>query len=71
MRCYRRVLEDTEEKRVSETYDMKKLFTIGAVVLLGNSAGVSQANAGENVTQAWITQNLTFIPLAFTQNMGR
>ena len=50
---------------------MKKLFTIGAVVLLGHIAGVPLALAGENVDQAWVTQNLTPTPLAFTQNMGQ
>jgi hypothetical protein len=50
---------------------MKKLFTIGAVVLLGHIAGVSYAQASENVDQAWVTQNLTSMPLAFTKNMGQ
>jgi len=49
---------------------MKKLFTIGAVVLLGHIAGVSHALAGESVDQVWVTQNLTFRSLAFAQNMG-
>jgi PKD repeat protein len=50
---------------------MRRLFTIGAVVLLGHIAGVSLAQASENVDQAWVTQNLTSMPLSFTQNMGQ
>ena len=50
---------------------MKRLFTIGAIVLFGHIAGMSSAQAGENVSQAWVTQNLTSMPLAFTQNMGQ
>jgi len=29
------------------------------------------AQTGENVGQAWVTQNLTSMPLAFTENMGQ
>jgi hypothetical protein len=50
---------------------MKRLFASGAIVLLGHIAGVSHAQAGENADQAWVTQNLTSMPLAFTQNMGQ
>jgi len=50
---------------------MKRLFTIGAVVLCGHIAGASHAQASESVDQAWVTQNLTSTPLAFTQNMGQ
>jgi hypothetical protein len=50
---------------------MKKLFTIGAVVLCGHIAGASHAQASDNVDRAWVTQNLTSMPLAFTQNMGQ
>ena len=50
---------------------MKRLFTIGAVVLFGHIAGMSHAQASDNVDQAWVTQNLTSMPLAFTQNMGQ
>ena len=50
---------------------MKKPFTIGAVVLMGHIAGVSHAQASDNVDQAWVTQNLTSMLLAFTQNMGQ
>ena len=50
---------------------MRQLFTIGAVVLFGHIAGASHAQAGENVDQAWVTQNLTSMPLAFTKNMGQ
>jgi len=49
---------------------MKRLFTISAIVLLGHIARVSHAQASENVDQVWVTQNLTSMPLAFTQNMG-
>ena len=31
---------------------MKRLFTIGAIVLFGHIAGVSPANAGDNTTPA-------------------
>jgi hypothetical protein len=50
---------------------MKRLFTIGAVVPCGHIAGVSHVQASENVDQAWVTQNLTSMPLAFTQNIGQ
>jgi hypothetical protein len=50
---------------------MGRLFTIGAVVLFGHVAGVSHAQASDNVDQAWVAQNLTSMPLAFTQNMGQ
>ena len=50
---------------------MKRLFTIGAVVLFGHIAGVLHAQASENVDQAWVTKNLTSMPLAFTENMGQ
>jgi len=50
---------------------MKRLFTIGAVVLLAHIAGVSHAMAGGITDQARVTQNLTSRPLAFTQNMGQ
>jgi len=50
---------------------MKRLFTIGAIVLFGHIAGAGHAQASENVDQAWVTQNLTSMPLAFTQNMGQ
>jgi len=50
---------------------MRRLFTIGAVVLFGHIVGVSHAQASDNVDQAWVTQNLTSMPLAFTQNMGQ
>jgi len=50
---------------------MRRLFTIGAVMLFGHIAGVSHAQASKNVDQAWVTQNLTSMPLAFTQNMGQ
>ena len=50
---------------------MKRLFTIGAIVLFGHIAGLSLAQAGENVDQAWGTQNLTSMPLSFTRNVGQ
>jgi hypothetical protein len=50
---------------------MKRLFTIGAIVLFGHIAGVLHAQTGDNVDQAWVTQNLTSMPLAFTQNVGQ
>ena len=50
---------------------MKKLFTIGASVLFGHIAGVSPVQGNENIDRAWVTQNLTSMPLAFTQNMGQ
>ena len=50
---------------------MKRLFTICAVVLLGQMARASHAQASDNFDQAWVTQNLTSMPLAFTQNMGQ
>jgi len=49
---------------------MKRLFTIVAVVLFGHIAGVSHVQAGENVDQAWVKQNFTSMPVAFTQNIG-
>jgi hypothetical protein len=50
---------------------MKRLFTFGAIVLMGHIAEGSYAQARRNVDQAWVTQNLTTMPLAFTQNMGQ
>jgi hypothetical protein len=50
---------------------MKRLFTIGAVMLFGLIAGMSHAQTDDNVNQAWVTQNLSAIPLSFTQNNGQ
>ncbi len=50
---------------------MKKLFTIGAIVLCGHIALGSAALANQSVDQAWVAQNLTSRPLAFTPNVGQ
>ena len=50
---------------------MKRLFMNSVVVLFGHIAGVSHAQAGENVDQTWVAQNLASMPLAFTKNMGQ
>ncbi|MCX6835174.1 MAG: SBBP repeat-containing protein, partial [candidate division Zixibacteria bacterium] len=50
---------------------MKRLLTLSAVMLLSNSTGVSHVQASEDIDQAVITQNLTSMPLAFTQNVGQ
>jgi len=50
--------------------EMKRLLTFTAVALFGHIAGVSHAIAGDNINRAWVTQNLTSMPLAFPKNMS-
>ena len=41
------------------------------IVLFGHIAGDSYLQATESVDRTWVAQNLTSIPLAFTQSMGQ
>jgi len=50
---------------------MKRLLTAIVVFTIGLITVVSHAQETRRVDQAWVSQNLTAMPLAFTQNIGQ